>query len=723
MVSRAALLVAALLPGLGQAGELRLRLSAPPSIESDGHTVVPLRLEATPNEDARGLGEVTVDADAGVVGKSRPLADGAFEIDYLPPRVAAPSEVHVAAKIGGVIRSAPVTILVRPVATPIAERASDGPYDLRGPAYVVLGGEGAVTITLKHTARPPQVAVNVGRLGALEAAPDGRWRVAYTPPSEKFPQIAILAAFDDNGTVDWLTLPLHGLGKVRTRTKPSSQLELTIGDQRFGPFRADATGQALSIVAAPPGVKTGVTHAVDPLGNSKETPFDLASPPIGRLLPVCSGDSVHLLLVDGAGARAEPDLPIRLGAASGTFDLTVRIAVGHWAAVYHPAVADQRIEVRAALEGEPSSAGHCSMSPIGDSPTALTLTASSAAFVAGSGPLAIRATLQYPGTHPPRVVEIELSADTGTLVDRQEQATGATVRWQLPDRLPGPRAILRAHVVKPALAAELVVPLAAGRVERLIVLDAPGSRIADGASRGELTVRAEDAFGNPAPAAGVVGSAQGHVAARAPVEGRSVTLDYIAPFSRRGGQDRVTLRDPATGASTSLAIRLLAAPRAFALAARIGYLNNFGKLGGALVLADLLYRLPWLRRNLSVGVEAGYYHAEHDQGGADPIVLTVDAFPVLARVSYQIPLGIAAIYLGVGGGVLVPVSSTRSSTIGNQIATSALGLFAAHLGADLDVRFGRLVVEVGYLYAPSGDPALAGNFGGIAATGGYRVDL
>jgi hypothetical protein len=689
---------------VAHAGDVRLKLSAPGELVGDGQAVT-LKLTVDPPQD---LGALTLETDAGLVGASRQTTPGVYEIEFTPPRVAVALDVHVSAVLPG--RHTPPTVMrVLPAPLPAGELRSGGALDLRGPARVLLGSATPVTITLKKTAKPPALAVNVGKLEAPQATGD-RWTVRWQPPREKYPQVAVFGALDASGSSDWLVIPLYGVGRIEAKTKPGARLVVRVGDTGFGPFHADAAGEVVASVIAPPGTSSGTSHAVDRVGNEKDSPIDLGTPPFSRVLAMCTPQLIDVFAADPTGA---PGDTAPLSATAGGAPVTLnRVAPGHARAPLP--VASRAVEVRVHLGRELQA--HCTVAPGAAPPRGLRVTLEKPRWRAGDPPVEVHALLET-GAGQAKIV---LQPDLGTVSDVSATAVGVQGRWHPPDKLAGhTTARISARVEGTELRGEAELALDPGPPARLDV-EAPKAVTGDGHATARLKVRAQDAFGNPAAVTSPKAD-DGRSELRG-VDAGVATLDWRAPSIRKAADTDVALRDE-TGAAGSVRVHLRAPRRPFGLGLHLGYLTNFARLNAALITLDFAWRLPWLRRNLSIGATAGVYVASYTAPGTEPVDVGVTAVPLLARVDYQIPLGPAALFAGVGGGVLLPVVSAKSATAALTTTTEVAGAFAARVGTDLDVRFGRVVVEVGYWYAPVSNAVVSGNFGGLSVLAGWRVEL
>jgi hypothetical protein len=710
----------ALLCGRASA-QARVRLETPPTIVGDGETHVALTL--TTSGDARDLEGFTIDADAGTIGDARVVENG-IAVDYVPPRVALPRDVHVAVAYGGVVRSAPVAIAVTPPLRKNGLQFSQGPLSLRAPAAIVLGQDGEATVVLTSR-EAPSLAVNVGTLSPPVSDGHGNWRVTYFPPEKRFPQLAVIAAAAD-GKIDWMRLLLHGVGRVETRTKPSSRVVLSLGDASFGPFRTDERGVATTPVVAPPGIHRGTTLAVDPLGNRKESPFDLNTPPMSRLTALCVAESVHLFVGDDRGAASD-EARLSLRASAGAIGEASRVAPGHFVARWTHGDKDaDAADIFASLAGDAASSASCRARVAEAPPVAIVVESARSEFVAGSGAVEVRARLDYGGKRGGKRVPIVFDADAGTVDSSGGDEPGVTrVVWRLPDRFDGKRqATLRAHTDAPSLAATLTLPLVPGAPVKVTLARPPRWLAADG-SRAALPLAAVDAFGNRARTGGLAARAQrGSLAVRDDAQGAAV--EYVAPVATRAVDDRVVVSDARGDVAGVLDVRLAPPVRPFSLGARLGWLGNFGKISSALVAVDADWHPRWLRRRLAFGVSAGIYPGSYRASDATALQLGVTGVPLLARIGYAQPLGVLGgrfgVYGGIGGGAVIARVSTSSGG-GSDASTVGLGAFEAHAGADYALGIGRIAVELGFLYAPEGGGDIRGNFGGLAVTAGYRVAL
>jgi hypothetical protein len=705
-LARAAALVAVAL------GAARALAAAP--LVGDGATAQTVTLDDRAHAWHAGA---AIDASAGTVRGARAAGAGQVAVDFVPPRVGAPIAVTFTVARG----SRAVALGTAQVAPPprvAHELASNGPFQLRAPDALTLGVDRSVEISY-HAPSGAALRASVGHLSSPVRGKGGRWHATYTPPDAHHPQVALLVVTDgEDGPLDALALPLLGQAQIDAQTEPNARVEIRVGDVSYGPVRADAQGHARFVVIAPPGTRAVRTVAVDRAGNTIEKPLDLGAPRFARLYAVCRADRVELVAADANGRPSEAER-FKLAASTGKLAEPRRVRPGVFETRLTVADDDPGLDsaVAALLADEPDQVSRCRLKLDSEWPSELRVTAARAAFVAGDGPIAVTATLRYPGRRAPRPVAIVFDADLGDVTaDKEGHAT-----WTLPGRLDGrEHAALTARTAAgPARTATVRVALAPGGLTRL-VLGADAGRVrADGRGHTLIGVVATDAFGNPLRASGLVATARGQLVA---VDER--TLGYTAPRDYVRYEDSIAVRDAGGRVSATAVVPLLPARHRFAATARVGYVTNFGKLSAPLVAAGLELRPPWLRSMLSFSVESGWYGGSSEQRtpAGETARVTIDAVPLVAQARFTLPLARFAVFAGLGGGAVFP-RVVVSAPSGQSRTSSPAGLFACGAGADADVRYGRVGIDVGYWYAPLGGPDVAGNLGGLVLTAGYRYEF
>lgn len=137
---------------------------------------------------------------------------------------------------------------------------------------------------------PPVLRANVGTLGTVERLGPGRFRVVYTLPTTRYPEVAMVVAQaawphprSVHGALGVLRVPLASAIELPGETEPDADFSLTIAGKTFGPVRAGPKGEFRLPVVVPPGYGLGQGLAVDRVGNRRRVEVDLALPPTKQL--------------------------------------------------------------------------------------------------------------------------------------------------------------------------------------------------------------------------------------------------------------------------------------------------------------------------------------------------------------------------------------------------------------------------------------------------------
>jgi hypothetical protein len=604
--------------------------------------------------------------------------------------------------------------------------------EMAGPSSMVLGLDESVSISLRDSGQTPRLYTNVGTISQPSAADDGRLRAAYTPPSSRFPQVAIIVAVNENHTeFDWLTIPLHARPNLTIESEARATVTVRVGDREFGPIQTDRKGRGSIELEVPPGIDTVVVVSRDKLGNTQETSRELGVPGFQRLVAVCptGGDDLLLFTVDAVGAP-DSSAHFELSATTGTLDDAVVRAPGAYTARYvvpdGVATVDEA-DVTASIAGDSASTMMCRADVPAELPQGLVVGFDRDSYVAGSGPVLVTVSLQYSGTRAMRPVRPELEATVGTLSEL-EPVTEFEYRatWHLPDELGGAtEASIRAAAREPILDARGVVALGPAGVSRLVASMSRGWVRADGMD--DLTIRVEafDRFGNRTAASGVSARGIGRVSPFEVGDGASVAV-YTAPVRYEAGQDSVMVQHAESETTTSVVVDLRPIARRFRTNARAGLTTNFGAIATAVLAADVSMRLAMASRRISVGVESGYYASSTSElrdDGAEQVELSATVVPLIARAAYHLDYLPVEIYGGVGLGVLLAKTQVQSPDSGMRVVSKPRFVATGVAGARKSVGPGALLAEVAYWYSAVDDAGLEGNIGGLRVTGGYGIDF
>jgi hypothetical protein len=147
-------------------------------------------------------------------------------------------------------------------------------------------------------AETPVVVVSSGSVGPVNRIGIGHWAFRYRLPSEKYPQVILVAAYlRSQHQLTELRIPLYGKPVVAVQSEPGVSLEVRDGPRSFGPVQTDAAGRAEVRIEVPPGRTQVETYAKDSFGNITEGVLPLELPDFPRFLPVCSSEEQAVYVI------------------------------------------------------------------------------------------------------------------------------------------------------------------------------------------------------------------------------------------------------------------------------------------------------------------------------------------------------------------------------------------------------------------------------------------
>lgn len=155
-----------------------------------------------------------------------------------------------------------------------------GGHGPRAPTQIAIKVEGA--LPKGSIDQAPELWASEGQFGPATRLPGGRFVAPYTPTPDTYPRVVLLrASVADGGErrLGWLALPLSGSDELALRTKPETQVQVTLGGRAFGPVGSDARGNARIHVVVPPGVRLATVSMRDAFGNASSRDVDLTPPP------------------------------------------------------------------------------------------------------------------------------------------------------------------------------------------------------------------------------------------------------------------------------------------------------------------------------------------------------------------------------------------------------------------------------------------------------------
>ena len=709
----------------------RVELSGPASAQGDGKTRVKLKLVIDP-PGAASTANLEVTTSAGKLGLLRPSGPGKYEFVFVPPSVAEAIQVSIEARLAGARRAAAKhELVIAPALGGPGEHATGGPLDLRVPKRLILGVDTHGDISLEPAeGYHVSLYASVGTVTALEPGTDGRLHATYRPPPEKFPQIAIVAAATDDGSmVDWAAVKLYGRPRVTAKSERNAAVRVRVAGEAYGPVTTDNRGKAQLRVLAPPGVNEVFTVARDAAGNETVAQLKLGVPAFQRTLAVCPRESGDLLLfvVDPTGsAPKKPAFDVK--ASLGKLSVPSRAKGGFFKSrlsVPDETASGEKVTFTAALSGDDASQVSCDTEVPGEAPTGLRVALDRAAYVAGTGdPIRVTVGFEYPGKRHPRRVPVQATTTFGTLSELKPSSKQRYVAsWNVPDRLTNrTQAVITVRTRgTPALSAKQVLRLAPGPVAHVVV-SAKRTRLwADGQSSTTVTAKVLDASGNAVPTVALEAEARGQVGQFSEKSPGVFSAAYVAPASGRGS-DNIIVRDSKGSARGSVAIGLIPASSLRAWA-RIGYLGNFAKVSAPLVGAGAGMRLAALDKNLIAGVELGLFSSsstDREAGDQEDVTMSLTGLPLLARLVYEFQADPLIPYVGLTGGLCFAQTKISSASAGKTVTSHTLPAIAPVAGASAPLGPGLFGLQLGYLFSPVDDDAVEGNAGGLDITLAYQ---
>lgn len=586
---------------------------------------------------------------------------------------------------------------------------------------------------------------NAGSLGAPRAAGPNHFRLAFTPPQERYPQVALIRLELDRGggstESTWVPLPVDGSETLTLEsTKPHAKVEVTIGERTFGPVQAGAKGEVEIKVVVPPGIASARVRSVDRLGNQKVKAVDLQPPPFTQArLAVPTGASaswadaqplpVEVFAVDVSGAptAAAPALQVDHGSLGSPAPGPVP---GSFVAAYRAPEKlppDRRAIVTAAGAAPlilPLRAGP---------PARVAVTVQPSRYTAGSHqPIAVSARAEDArGNAADATTTVRFTADLGTLEPSGAQAAALS----LPDTFGG-REVAEVVAAAGGAQGKAQVELGAGPpASAKAQLAQAVARAGDPPVEGTLVLR--DSFGNPVRGASpAVSCTVGHVELTQEVGQGAYQLRFGAGDGDRTGAGRLLASAGGGPELPAGDVLVLPAPADFgvSLGLRAGAQSNFARLHGGGGLAEIAVR-PVGRWPLEVLLEGGgsllvpvdQLYAEAGPGAHLSTDLRWATGALGARVSFGFNPALA-VYGAVSGGAQYTWATYHVSGGGApalSLSDAGLAPFArAAAGVTYRAGPGRVLGELQATYAPPPSAtALGGNLGQLTAMVGYLVEV
>ena len=177
--------------------------------------------------------------------------------------------------------------------------------------HLVLGQGGEVQLAIEGARGTPHLVTNVGQLGTPSET-GGRWRVTWTPPAERYPQVAMFGVWDDADT-QLALLPLWGAAILPVQAdETNADITLELPGHKFS-GHTDAQGRAQIPFVAPPGIDKALVSGVDRLGNVSAKLVPLGIPDGPRVIvdapahAYADGKTTAVVRVFAAAADGAPE--------------------------------------------------------------------------------------------------------------------------------------------------------------------------------------------------------------------------------------------------------------------------------------------------------------------------------------------------------------------------------------------------------------------------------
>jgi len=624
---------------------------------------------------------------------------------------------------------------------------------------VVLGETKSVELTVRAE-RPdggsldvaaPRFWASTGALSPPVRTSPGVWTTTFTPPTDRFPHVAILSATVDTEqgpAVGFVSLPLWGKGKLAVKTKPGSSVVVYIGNTSFGPAQATDAGVATVEIQAPPGPENAVAESTDAAGNVSSRTVPLAVPPFSRIALMAvdrvapadgSGEATLLVfIVDKKGAPLFDASSLITKTTIGAFEgQPVGLAPGLFRLRHRPGVTTaSKTRVEAALEKALGSVAVAEIRLIPGGPTTseITVTRDGAPIdrVSADDDRALDVVVRFidkGGNTTPHEAG-SVTVDTGRLEEpRTLDDERLGLRFTLPDQFAPGVATITARNAEGAIIGSARVTLDVGGAHSLAFVPLP-SVVADGRSAVLVRVRALDRAGNVVSSEGTtLTSSDGEIVGIEHTPDGTIAKFVPKPV-REDGRARVRAKLGDLVAESDLS--LVPPPLPFlTVKPALRFDWNYGRFLAAGPDLSMLVRIPGLLdETLHVGVEVALLPAiplATNAPDGTTLIRGHTAVPFIVEGAWR-PLLFDALRVHVGGGVGATVGDLSFVGVDSKIPQRNV-VFAPGAQVTLGVgwRLGpgeiEALVRAGYFLPLAAPSTFFGSPTGVSLAVGYRFGL
>jgi len=136
-----------------------------------------------------------------------------------------------------------------------------------------------------------EVVAGEGRVVSVQAVEEGL-QVELALDDSPFPRVVPVGVRDarTDDAPRWLDVRLRARPRLPLEAEPGVVVELSVGERRYGPFVADASGRIEAVVDQYPGETSARARLVDDLGNETFTELPLSAPPGATLVGMVAGE-------------------------------------------------------------------------------------------------------------------------------------------------------------------------------------------------------------------------------------------------------------------------------------------------------------------------------------------------------------------------------------------------------------------------------------------------
>lgn len=617
-------------------------------------------------------------------------------------------------------------------------------------APLVLGQTESVGVTIEideaagAELRPLRLAVNVGSFSPVQRLAAGKYRAIYTPPSTRFPQVALVAVWRETGPeapIEFLRIPLYGSTKLPVGARRNSKVTVIIGEDHYGPVKVDADGQIDVPIIVPPGVLDAELRVREPNGNALTRRLPVDIPPYNR---VTAALVPHAIVADGqaqarldvlydlaeAGMR-ESRIKVTASVGAVTFERATHGRFVYW---YRPpaGVSASAVEFNVTVEGDSRSKAQARLK-LGLTPAARVVVRPPAKALKADGVARDKVAvvvLDNEGLGLPDQ-KVALAANGVPLQGLRYQGNGIyEMEYVAPSAFP-PGGLVQFTATAPAadgaplegVANYLVSATALPR--ELSFRLTPSPIPADGRAGAELHLDVRDEAGLPLPGAHLVAVASHGTLGPLADDGQGrYHATYTAPASIPEGETLVRVVDSSGSFEQRIPVPMREDPRRFLIGLRGGFVHSLSDLYGARGGVDLSVPvragpvLLWFSVVGQVGYATQKLADATGQLSSSSELLFV---PLTGRLAVElVATRRLALQLGAGGGVTwARYSTTLTGERTQAFGPSALGFVAG----TLSVGPGHFFLELGYTWAPVSGAGFRAETGGVGAFLGYRLGV